>query len=140
MQLKVKFFFCLLFGTVSSVLFSQSSLGTIQGNTNEALPSSYNFQEYVYAEPDDQGDCQGIANSTAAIEEVFLAQTHRHAIDHPLFFTIGHRPALLQLAVTGTGPAPPTNCRWSDLISPASANKVDDSSRLMSSRTLPGQR
>ncbi|MFK7905619.1 MAG: SdrD B-like domain-containing protein, partial [Chitinophagales bacterium] len=40
------------------------------------------------------------------IAEVFMSQTHRHAIGHPLFFTIGHRPALLQLAVTGEGIAP----------------------------------
>ncbi|GJM30596.1 MAG: hypothetical protein DHS20C17_32310 [Cyclobacteriaceae bacterium] len=99
-------FLCLLFLNLAVFLSAQNSLGNIQENTNEALPSSYNFQEYVFAEPDDQGDCLGIENNSAVIEEVFLAQTHRHAIGHPLFFTIGHRPALLQLAVTGTGPAP----------------------------------
>jgi hypothetical protein len=82
------------------------SLGKIQPNTNAALPSSYNFQEYVFAEPDDQGNCLGVTNNTAVIKEVYMAQTHRHEIGHPLFFTIGYRPALLQLAVTGTGPAP----------------------------------
>lgn len=94
-----------LFLTVMN-LSGQGSLGTIQDNTNPALPSSYNFQEYVFAEPDDQGNCLGITNETATIEEVFLAQTHRHTLDHPFFFTIGHRPALLQLAVTGAGAAP----------------------------------
>ncbi len=87
-------------------LIGQTSLGTVQANTNEALPNSYNFQEYVYAEPDDQGICLGIENSTASIDQVFFAQTHRHAIDHPFFFTIGHRPLLLQLAVLGTGQSP----------------------------------
>lgn len=80
--------------------------GSIVDNTNAALPAAYNFQEYVYAEPNDQGTCSGATNNTAEIVEVFLAQTHRHAIGHPFFFTIGHRPALLQLAVTGSGTAP----------------------------------
>ncbi len=97
---------CLTFQAVAHVLFAQFPLGIIQDNTNPALPSSYNFREYVYAEPDDQGDCPGIVNNTAVIEEVFLAQTHRQAVGHPFFFTVGRRPALLQLAVTGAGPAP----------------------------------
>lgn len=88
-----------------TVSYAQS-LGTIQNCTNPALPAAYNFQEYVFAEPDDQGSCPGTNNATATIQEVLLSQTHRHAIGHPLFFTIGHRPALLQLAVTGTGIAP----------------------------------
>ncbi|MFK8162689.1 MAG: hypothetical protein AB8H12_09530, partial [Lewinella sp.] len=80
--------------------------GEIRDNTNPALPSSYDFQEYVFPEPDDQGTCSGNVNTTAMIEEVFVAQTHRHEIGHPLFFMVGHRPALLQLAVTGSGAAP----------------------------------
>ncbi len=83
-----------------------TSLGTIQANTNLALPSSYNFQEYVFPEPDDQGDCQGMINNTAMIDEVYIAQTHVHTLDHPLFYMIGHRPAVLQLAVSGIGAAP----------------------------------
>ncbi len=81
-------------------------MGTIRPNTNMALPSSYNFQEYVFPEPDDQGTCLGIENETARIEEVFIAQTHRHRIGHPLHFTIGERPALFQVAVSGSGSAP----------------------------------
>ena len=81
-------------------------LGSVQANTNMALPESYNYQEYVFPEPDDQGTCLGIQNNTANIDEVFIAQTHRHPIGHPLLFTIGERPALFQMAVTGTGPAP----------------------------------
>ena len=81
-------------------------LGSIIPSTNEALPESYNFQEYVFPEPDDQGECLGIENATASIEEVFISQTHRHPINHPLQFTIGERPALFQIAVTGTGTAP----------------------------------
>lgn len=87
-------------------LSAQQSLGTIQDNTNPALPNSYNFKEYVFAEPNDQGNCLGNVNASATIEEVFFAQTHRHAVDHPFFFTIGHRPMLLQMAVTGSGQAP----------------------------------
>ncbi|MEN0046699.1 MAG: M66 family metalloprotease [Bacteroidota bacterium] len=99
----LSFCICLL---LANTAFNQTYLGSIQANTNPALPSSYNFQEYVFAEPDDQGICTGTTNNTATITEVFMAQTHRHAIGHPLFFTIGFRPALLQLAVTGTGAAP----------------------------------
>jgi len=95
----------LLIVSFNTLLVGQS-LGTIQASTNAALPASYNFQEYVFAEPADQGNCLGISNNSATIEAVFMAQTHRHAIGHPLFFTIGHRPALLQLAVTGAGAAP----------------------------------
>ncbi len=92
---------------INTVAFlSAQSLGRVQANTNLALPNSYNFTEYVFAEPDDQGTCAGIQNNTAEIAEVFIAQTHRHTLDHPFFFTIGHRPALLQLAITGSGPAP----------------------------------
>ncbi len=83
-----------------------NSLGMIQNNTNVALPNSYNFKEYVFAEPNDQGICTGSTNATAVIEEVFLSQTHRQAVGHPLFFTIGHRPVLLQVAVIGTGSSP----------------------------------
>ena len=81
-------------------------MGNVRQNTNMALPASYNFQEYVFPEPDDQGNCLGIQNATANIEQAFIAQTHRHPIGHPLLFTIGERPALLQMAVTGSGSAP----------------------------------
>ena len=81
-------------------------LGSVRPNTNAALPESYNYQEYVFPEPDDQGTCLGMQNTTATIEEVFISQTHRHPIGHPLHFTIGERPALFQMAVTGTGATP----------------------------------
>ena len=90
----------------NSTTGGSNSMGYVQPNTNMALPSAYNLQEYVFGEPDDQGDCLGNQNGTAVIDEVFLSQTHRHEIGHPLFFTIGERPALLQLAVTGSGAAP----------------------------------
>ncbi len=85
---------------------SVSCMGSIIPNTNMALPASYNYQEYVFPEPDDQGTCLGFENATASIEQVYIAQTHRHPLGHPLFFTIGERPALFQMAVTGTGAAP----------------------------------
>ena len=105
MKNRILLFIC-LFLSHSIILLSQESKGFIQDNTNMALPSSYEFQEYVFAEPDDQGECIGEENETAKIEEIFISQTHRHPVGHPLFFTIGYRPALLQVAVTGTGFAP----------------------------------
>ncbi len=80
--------------------------GYVQASTSPELPTAYNYLEYVFPEPEDQGDCLGIENATAQIEEVFMSQTHRHEISHPLYFTIGERPAILQLAVTGQGVAP----------------------------------
>jgi len=91
---------------LSVSLTAQISKGYVQDNTNLALPESYNYREYVYAEPDDQGDCLGISNSTAAIKRVYINQTHRLPLGHPLFFMVGHRPAVLQVAVTGSGAAP----------------------------------
>ena len=87
------------------ITFSQS-LGTIQNSTNPALPASYNFREYVFPEPNDQGNCNGSTNASAVIQQILFAQTHRLAIDNPLFFIIGYRPALLQVAITGSGTAP----------------------------------
>ena len=86
--------------------YSQTILGTVQDNTNLALPSSYEFKEYVFAEPDDQGDCNGSTNSTASIDKIFFAQTHRRTLDHPFHFLIGHRPSLFQLSVIGSGNSP----------------------------------
>ena len=68
----VSFFLTLLSPLVT---FSQNSLGKIQDNTNAALPSYYNFVEYVFPEPDDEGSCAGAINSTATINEIFF---HRH--------------------------------------------------------------
>lgn len=105
-KFNIRLLFCL--GIILTTLTgqTQTSMGSIIANTNEALPRSYNFQEYVFAEPDDQGVCNGTTNSTAELEEVFFAQTHRHSVDHPFFFTIGQRPMLVQVAVTGSGEAP----------------------------------
>ena len=86
--------------------YSQAILGTVQDNTNLALPSSYEFKEYVFAEPDDQGDCNGSTNSTATLDKIFFAQTHRRTLDHPFHFLIGHRPSLFQLSVVGSGNSP----------------------------------
>ena len=43
---------------------------------------------------------------SATINEIFLSQTHRLNLTSPLFFTIGYRPALFQVAVTGSGKSP----------------------------------
>ena len=90
----------------STINYGQTLLGEIQDNTNLALPSSYNFKEYVFAEPDDQGDCSGATNATASIDKIFFAQTHRRTLDHPFHFLIGHRPSLFQLSILGSGNAP----------------------------------
>ena len=104
----MKYFFSIilliLFNINSS--FSQNSLGSIIENTNLALPSSYNFVEYVFHEPNDEGSCSGLINTTASIDKIFFSQTHRMSIDHPFYFLIGHRPALFQLAITGSGSSP----------------------------------
>ena len=89
-----------------TVKISVPSLGTIIPNTNKALPSSYNFQEYVFPEPNDEGVCAGVKNASAVIGEIFSSQTHRLNLTSPLFFTIGYRPALFQVAVTGSGKSP----------------------------------
>lgn len=87
-------------------LNAQTTFGKVIESTNPALPSSYNFKEYVFAEPEAEGRCNGSSNETATIQEIFIAQTHRNPIEHPFFFLVGHRPALLQIALTGEGRAP----------------------------------
>ena len=88
----MKYFFSIilliLFNINSS--FSQNSLGSIIENTNLALPSSYNFVEYVFPEPNDEGSCSGLTNTTASIDKIFFSQTHRMSIDQPFYFLIGH--------------------------------------------------
>jgi len=85
---------------------SSASMGAIISNTNEALPSSYNFQEYVFPEPNDQGVCTDAKNETAIIDDIYLSQTHRLNLNNQLFFTVGYRPALFQVAITGSGKSP----------------------------------
>jgi len=85
---------------------AQISQGTIIDNTNLALPSSYSFKEYVFPEPMDEGTCTGKINDNAILSDIFISQTHRHSLDHPFYFTIGHRPALFQVALTGSGLSP----------------------------------
>jgi len=102
-------FHCFLLGFIFAcplLTNGQETLGHIIPNTNKALPESYNFQEYVFAEPADEGDCNGATNTSAIIQEVFFAQTHRHSADHPFHFIIGHRPLLLQVVISGNGDAP----------------------------------
>ena len=100
----ILFYIIILF--FSNINYSQTVLGKVQDNTNLALPSSYKFKEYVFAEPNDQGDCNGSTNSTASIDKIFFAQTHRRTLDHPFHFLIGHRPSLFQLSVIGSGNSP----------------------------------
>ena len=47
-----------------------------------------------------------IKSAKAYIDKIFFSQTHRMSIDHPFYFLIGHRPALFQLAITGSGSSP----------------------------------
>ena len=97
-------FIGIFFYSISSL--GQNSVGSIIDNTNLALPSSYNFKEYVFAEPNDEGDCLGNINESSVLNKIYFSQTHRLSTDHPFFFLIGHRPALFQLAITGSGISP----------------------------------
>jgi len=94
-----------IFGYSISLL-GQNSVGSIIDNANLALPSSYNFKEYVFAEPNDEGDCLGNTNESSVLGKIYFSQTHRLSTDHPFFFLIGYRPALFQLAITGSGISP----------------------------------
>jgi hypothetical protein len=70
------------------------------------LAESYNCETYHFPEPKDEVSCSGAGNSSARIEHVQFAQTHLFSPDWPLFFLIAGRPALLSVAVVGTGGAP----------------------------------
>jgi len=96
----------LFFFLFSANLIAQDTIGKVIYNTNNALPSSCNFKEYIFPEPDDEGICSGNINESSVLNKIYFSQTHRLSIDHPFFFLIGHRPALFQLAVTGLGNSP----------------------------------
>lgn len=55
-----------------TVANGQTVLGAVRPNTNPALPESYQFSEYVFPEPDDQGTCLGIGNASASLKGIFL--------------------------------------------------------------------
>ncbi len=104
--MKTNLYLVILLTLISNILLSQISLGTIIESTRPGLPKSYNFQEYVYAEPDDEGMCTGSTNASSKLERVFFSQTHRLYPEHPFFFLIAERPAFFQLAITGDGVSP----------------------------------
>lgn len=70
------------------------------------LPPSYQAREYALPERKDGVACSGAGRESAAIEHVAFAQTHVLEPDWPLFFLVADRPALLEIAVTGSGAAP----------------------------------
>jgi hypothetical protein len=70
------------------------------------LPPSYQAREYALPEPTAAASCSGATSSGATIEHVAFAQTHALEPSWPLFFLVAERPALLEVAVTGSGPAP----------------------------------
>jgi hypothetical protein len=80
--------------------------GYVRPNTNLALPSSYNYKEYVFPESNGLVQPRSPGNPSARIQKVSLAQTHVMEPSHPFFFLIAQRPALLEVAVVGEGPSP----------------------------------
>jgi Peptidase M66 len=70
------------------------------------LPPSYQAREYAVPEPKDGATCSGAANDSAVLEHVAFAQTHVLEPEWPFFFLVAQRPALLEVAVTGSGAAP----------------------------------
>lgn len=85
---------------------SGSTAGAAGAPTQGPLPPSYHAREYALPEPKDTVACTGAANGSAKIEHVAFAQTHALEPGWPFFFLVGERPALLEVAVTGSGGAP----------------------------------
>jgi hypothetical protein len=83
-----------------------AAAGGTSAVTQGPLPPAYRAREYSVPEPKDAATCSGAANASAVIERVAFAQTHVLEPDWPLFFLVAERPALLEVAVTGSGPAP----------------------------------
>jgi hypothetical protein len=81
------------------------SAGT-PGAISGPLPPSYEAREYALPEPGPAPSCSGATNASAAIEHVAFAQTHALEPSWPFFFLVAERPALLEVAVTGSGAAP----------------------------------
>ncbi len=79
--------------------------GPIDTGPSHGLPQSYRFKTHVFEEfPAEQ--CSGATNETTEIDGIWWTQTHIMQADHPLFFLVQNRPALLKVAVVGRGDAP----------------------------------
>jgi len=71
------------------------------GEAEATIWDSYRIDERL-----DDVACSGADNSTAMIEELFLAQTHPMSPEWPFFFLVADRPALAEVVITGEGAAP----------------------------------
>ena len=67
---------------------------------------SHEWTEYRHDDRVDDVACSGQSSDTAVIDEVFFAQTHFMSPGWPFFFLVADRPALAEVRVTGSGPAP----------------------------------
>lgn len=64
------------------------------------------WESYSFADRSDDVACSGTGNETASVDDVVFAQTHPMAPEWPFFFLVADRPALVEVTVTGEGPAP----------------------------------
>ena len=93
---------CLMLGCAPSKV----TLETEDAHEPLSEAASTNWLEYRVDDLEDDIACSGADNETAAIQDVFFAQTHVMAPDWPFFFLTADRPALVEVAVTGEGSAP----------------------------------
>lgn len=71
-----------------------------------AWPSTYNFKEHIFANPDDSGRCGKAENASAKIGKIRFAQTHLLELSSPFFYLAGERPTLIAINLDGSGKAP----------------------------------
>lgn len=80
------------------------AIGGVISEQDTPLPAYY--ETYCFPQVDDSVECSGAIEGEATIEHVFFAQTHVLEPDWPFFYLIADRPALVQVAATGSGPSP----------------------------------
>lgn len=66
----------------------------------------FNFQPFPFSDATDSGHCGKAANPQATLGTVKFAQTHLMEPSWPFFYLAGERPALIAVALQGTGAAP----------------------------------
>jgi hypothetical protein len=76
------------------------------GDEPRAEAEAHTWDEYRVPNRTDDVACSGVANDSATIGPVYLAQTHPMSPDWPFFFLVADRPALAEVIVTGGGDAP----------------------------------
>lgn len=94
-------------GTALGVL-ALTGCGDKGSDSLESLPTaeSHVWEEYRQADRADDVACSGQSSDDASIEQIWFAQTHLMSPEWPFFFLVADRPALVEVAVTGTGVAP----------------------------------